>query len=72
MKKNNDWHKLSYNEWGVQKEMKFGDYTVLVNPNNSVTPYVVAYRYDEEDGSWAQGHYFDNVRGALEYACKMA
>lgn len=67
-KYNSDWHKLSYNEWGVQKELKFEDYTVLVNPNNKVTPYVVAWKYNEEDGSWAQGHYFEELRPAMEFA----
>lgn len=68
MKKNSSWHKIGYNEWGEVKEMKFGNYTILVNPDNSVTPYVAAWMYDEEDGTWAQGHYFKDLHDAMEYA----
>lgn len=48
-----------------------GDYTLVYCSNKVVEPYVVAYKVDENDGSWAQGHYFNDVDDAQEYYDKV-
>lgn len=34
--------------------LKCGDYTLIDKGNE----YVIAYKYNESDGTWAQGRYF--------------
>lgn len=43
-----------------------GDYSFLFSPTKKFMPYVVAWGL-EDDGSWGQGHYFQNKDDAVEY-----
>lgn len=43
-----------------------GDYT-LIKRFSRYTPYVVAFCYDPNSGSWAQGHYLCNLIDAVEF-----
>ena len=43
-----------------------GDYTLIYAKDKSVQPYVVAWRLFD-DGSWAQGHYFEDEASARKY-----
>lgn len=43
-----------------------GDYSLLFSPTKKFMPYVVAWGL-EDDGSWGQGHYFQNKDDAVEY-----
>lgn len=52
-----DWEILSIN----------GDYTLIYAKNKKFHPYVVAWKLDNRDGSWAQGHYFDSEEKAHKY-----
>lgn len=47
---------------------KYGDYTVL--KKNSIIPFVVAYNL-HEDMTWDNGHYFNDLFTAAEYAYAM-
>lgn len=38
-----------------------------VNGKGEVHEFVVAYAYDETDGTWGQGHYFQNLSDAMAY-----
>lgn len=64
-----EWHKMTYNEYGKEKvfENRKKSYTLLFNPQVSFQPYVVAYAYDEEDGTWGQGHYFSTFDEAVVF-----
>ena len=48
---------------------KLGDYTLIarVREDNTVYEYVVAWCYNEETDSWAQGHYFRELSDAVFY-----
>ena len=35
--------------------------------NADYTPYVVAWAYDTDSGSWGQGHYFCTIKEATDY-----
>ena len=41
------------------------DYTLLFRASNKYIPFVWAYGIRE--GSWVQGHYFKDIREAMEY-----
>lgn len=45
------------------------DYVLIarVQDDDSVYEYVAAFNYDDEDGTWAQGHYFSELDNAIEY-----
>lgn len=43
-----------------------GQYTLLKR-KSTLCPYVVAFCYDEEDGTWTQGHYFNDLKSAVEF-----
>nr|DAZ79282.1 MAG TPA: hypothetical protein [Caudoviricetes sp.] len=43
-----------------------GQYTLLKR-KNTFCPYVVAFCYDEEEGTWAQGHYFNDLKSAVNF-----
>lgn len=43
-----------------------GDYT-LIYRGPLFNPWVVAYKYDPSDGTWAQGHYFISFYEAVEF-----
>lgn len=45
------------------------DYTLIarVNDNGEVHEFVAAYAYDETDGTWCQGHYFEKMNDAMAY-----
>ena len=48
------------------------NYTLLMRldeDNNPVKcqPYVVAWHYEPESQTWAQGHYFDDIKQAVAY-----
>ena len=43
-----------------------GDYTLIYAKDKSVQPYVVAWKLFS-DGSWAQGHYFEDEASARKY-----
>lgn len=66
---NKNWHVVQVNEYGNWNDLVFGDYTVLYNDTNTYQPYVVAYKYNKSDNTWAQGHYFSSLRDAMVYAC---
>lgn len=69
MRKNNDWNRVSHSEYGVEKFIvnpKKG-FTLLYNAKATVEQYCVAWKYNEEDNTWVQGHYFNDFYNALEY-----
>jgi len=41
----------------------YSDY-VLINRNTSYCPYVVCYGFNDEDYTWAQGHYYESLSAA--------
>lgn len=43
------------------------DYVLVHWPENSFTPWVAAWAYREDRGSWGQGHYFQTKESALMY-----
>lgn len=43
------------------------DYSLVHLPENSCTPYCVAWLYDSISDSWCQGHYFSDYKQAVEY-----
>lgn len=45
------------------------DYALIVKVQEDGTPkeIIAAYGYDDETGSWSQGHYFADIYGALSY-----
>ncbi len=43
------------------------DYVIVHWPENTLTPWVAAWGYDEEKGSWCQGHYFCELKDAMKY-----
>lgn len=43
-----------------------GDYTLVYAKDRKFHPYVVVYRLDD-DGTWAQGHYFSNKNSAEQF-----
>lgn len=43
------------------------DYAIVHWPENELTPWVAAWGYDEEKGSWCQGHYFRELKDAMKY-----
>jgi len=43
------------------------DYSLIHLPENSVTPYCVAWLYSEDTDSWGQGHYFSEYADAVDY-----
>ena len=47
---------------------KEGNYTLIarVDEQNAVYGYVVAYCYDSDDNTWAQGTYFETLDNAME------
>lgn len=63
--KNQDWHRVSYDLYGERKYFDVGDYTILYNAKTGA--FVVAFKYDHDDGTWGQGHYFDDIYSALEF-----
>lgn len=44
-----------------------GDYTLVYTKDKKITPYVVAWKLDTSDWSWAAGHYFDDEESAQNY-----
>lgn len=59
----------SFNNAGYEWEIldTNGEYTLVFARGKRITPYVVAWKLDMSDGSWAQGHYFDNEKKAREF-----
>ena len=51
-------------EWEILRSE--GDYTLVYAKDRKFYPYVVAYRLDD-DGTWAQGHYFSNKDSAVKF-----
>lgn len=51
-------------EWEILRSE--GDYSLLYAKDRKFYPYVVAYRLDD-DGTWAQGHYFSNKDSAEKF-----
>lgn len=45
---------------------KYDKYTILKR-DTTFQPFIVAYNYDELDGTWQQGHYFNSLISAVEY-----
>lgn len=43
------------------------DYVLIHWAENTLTPWVAAWAYNEDGGYWGQGHYFTNKADALEY-----
>lgn len=45
------------------------DYVLIarVQDDDSVYEYVAAFNYDDEDGTWGQGHYFHELDYAIAY-----
>lgn len=48
------------------QEIEGTDYTLLKS-TSTYTPYVLAFRFDPETVSWAQGHYFKTMFGVETY-----
>ena len=40
---------------------------VLLNRHTNYNSFVAAWAYDDNDGTWGQGHYFENEESAREY-----
>lgn len=55
-------------EWKVLSQK--GDYTLVHAPLKRFQPYVVAWKLSD-DGSWGQGHYFNDERAAKSYFKKV-
>lgn len=51
-------------EWEILRSK--GDYSLVYAKDRKFYPYVVAYRLDD-DGTWAQGHYFSNKDSAVKF-----
>lgn len=51
-------------EWEILRSE--GDYSLVYAKDRKFYPYVVAYRIDD-DGTWAQGHYFSNKDSAEKF-----
>ena len=51
-------------EWEILRSE--GDYTLVYAKDRKFHPYVVVYRLDD-DGTWAQGHYFSNKDSAEKF-----
>lgn len=51
-------------EWEILRSK--GDYSLVYAKDRKFYPYVVAYRLDD-DGTWAQGHYFSNKDSAEKF-----
>lgn len=51
-------------EWEILRSE--GDYTLVYAKDRKFHPYVVVYRLDD-DGTWAQGHYFSNKDSAVKF-----
>ena len=47
------------------------DYVLVYWPENTYTPWVAAWCYNEERNSWGQGHYFQKKESAVEYLVEM-
>lgn len=48
------------------------DYTLLIRLDEDdkpvkCQPYVVAWHYEPESQTWAQGHYFDEIKDAVAF-----
>ena len=43
------------------------NYSLVHMPENSATPYCVAWLYDYKSDTWSQGHYFVSYKNAVEY-----
>lgn len=69
-RKNPKWHMLNYSEYGDMRPLRIGDYTILHNADNHVTPYCAAYKYDRDTNEWSQGHYTLTLTGALDFAIR--
>ena len=46
------------------------DYVLVHWEENSVTPWVAAWAYNEDNGCWGQGHYFVELADAIKYLAK--
>ncbi len=44
-----------------------GNPYVLINRKTSFQPWIAAYGYDEEEGTWNNGHYFNRVEDAISF-----
>lgn len=51
-------------EWEILRSE--GDYSLVYAKDRKFHPYVVVYRLDD-DGTWAQGHYFSNKDSAVKF-----
>ena len=67
MRKNNDWNRVTYVEYGDEKCMTNPkkDYTLLHNAK--VKQYCVAWDYNKENNTWSQGHYFETFDEAVVF-----
>ena len=43
------------------------DYAIIYRPENKLTPFVAAWKPDEDGESWMAGHYFTTLKGAVKY-----
>lgn len=68
-KQNNEWSVLTYNLYGTPTPIKnlAKQYTLLHSLGGQ---FCVAFRYDESDNTWGQGHYFSTFDSALEFMFK--
>lgn len=48
-------------------ETRSGETVALIDRNIKYCSYVVAWCYDKNDGTWGQGHYFDDKAAAVAY-----
>ncbi len=51
---------------GYEVVAKFPKY-VLINRKTAFQPWIAAYEYDETDGTWGNGNYFDRIEDAISY-----
>lgn len=49
------------------KENGAGETIALIDRNITFCSYVVAWKYDKNNGTWGQGHYFERLADAKRY-----
>jgi len=49
----------------IIERSKSGKNALLIDDNNEITPYIIAWNCPEEQGSWGQGHYYSDFADAL-------
>lgn len=50
----------------IIKEYSEKEYTVIKR-NTTCEPFVACWKFDKSTNTWAAGHYFNTLEGALKY-----